>query len=252
MKPCLILLLALAGASFAGGQSKVRIVLVGDSTVTDDAGWGAGFRELVDPSRADVVNLARGGRSSMSYLNEGLWAKALALKADYYLIQFGHNDEPGKPGRSTTLDEYRGFMTRYVEEARAAGAKPVLITSLVRRQFVPGDDHRINSSLEPRVAIVKAIAAEEQVPLVDLHARSKALCERLGRTACYEFSPTKIVNGKEAYDGTHLNERGHLLFAQLVVDELRRAVPALDSIFVLAPRAPTTGPAPVEVGRPRE
>ena len=62
-----------SNASEASGR-KVRIVLVGDSTVTDKQGWGAGFsRFLTD--RAECINKARGGRSSKSYINEGLWTE---------------------------------------------------------------------------------------------------------------------------------------------------------------------------------
>ena len=230
-----IFLLVSTLALRAGAAAKIRIVLVGDSTVTDNAGWGLGFKQFVDSARAEVVNTSQGGRSSMSFIKEGRWERALGLKGDYYLIQFGHNDEPGKPGRSTTLDEYRGYMNRYVDEARAAGAIPVLVTSLVRRQFDKADEHRINSSLEQHVAIVKEIAAEKHVPLVDLHARSKALCERLGREGCLVFSPTKTVDGKTVPDGTHLNEEGYVMFGELVASELRAAVPALATILRTEP-----------------
>jgi hypothetical protein len=74
---------------------RVRIVLVGDSTVTDDSGWGTGFKARV-VDRAECVNLARNGRSSKSYRDEGLWGRVLEAKADYVLIQFGHNDMPAK------------------------------------------------------------------------------------------------------------------------------------------------------------
>ena len=163
-----------------------HLILVGDSTVTDNAGWGLGFRQFLADG-VELTNTARGGRSSMSFIKEGSWAKALALKGDYYLIQFGHNDEPGKPGRSTTEEEYRGYMTRYIDETRAAGATPVLVTSLVRRQFDKQDSHKINSSLQSRVEIVRAIALEKNVPLVELHDRSKELCEKLGKEGCLVF-----------------------------------------------------------------
>jgi len=153
----LLLALVLPGLAAADSPGRIRIVLVGDSTVTDHDGWGLGFRQFIDETRAEVINTAQNGRSSMSFIKEGRWEKALALKGDYYLIQFGHNDEPGKPGRSTTLDEYRGYMNRYVDEARAIGAKPVLVTCLVRRQFDPADPHKINSSLVGHVAIMKAL-----------------------------------------------------------------------------------------------
>lgn len=233
--PLLSLLLVSSIAALAGDAPAVRIVLVGDSTVTDSAGWGLGFRQFVDPERAEITNTAQGGRSSMSFMKEGRWERALALKAGYYLIQFGHNDEPGKPGRSTTLEEYRGYMNQYVDEARAVGATPVLVTALVRRQFDRANPHQINSSLEAHATIVREIAADRKVPLLDLHARSKQLCERMGREGCLAFSPGKTVDGKTVPDGTHLNENGYVLFGRLVVEELRVAVPALASLLRTEP-----------------
>ena len=214
-------------------SSKIRVVLVGDSTVTDSAGWGLGFQQFLT-DQIECTNLSRGGRSSMSFIKEGRWAEALALKADYYLIQFGHNDEPGKPGRSTELDEFRRYMNQYVDEARAINAQPVLVTCLVRRQWDKDDDHKINSSLIPRVEIIRQIAAEKKVPLVELHDRSKELCEKLGREGCYAFSPKKEGG---VYDGTHLDAKGSLIFAHLVVDELRKAVPALSTNLLTEPKA---------------
>lgn len=126
----------------------VRVVLVGDSTVTDDAGWGAGFRELAKRG-VEVVNMAASGRSSKSFIDEGLWAKALEQHGQSYLFQFGHNDEPGKgPERETDPGTtYRAFMARYVDESRAIGAKPILVTSLVRRLF--NDDGTIRTTQRP-------------------------------------------------------------------------------------------------------
>lgn len=213
--------------------AKPHIVLVGDSTVTDNAGWGLGFRQFLADG-VKLTNTARGGRSSMSFIKEGWWEKALALKADYYLIQFGHNDEPGKPGRSTTVEEYRSFMKRYVDEVRQAGGTPVLVTSLVRRQFKEdGGTKKIVSSLDERAAIVREIAKEKAVPLVELHDRSKELCEKLGPEGCLAFSPRK---DGDKIDGTHLNRKGYVLFGRIVEDELRRAVPALAPFLLEEPR----------------
>lgn len=224
------LLTLLSGGLLNAGQ--LHLVLVGDSTVTDNAGWGLGFAQFLKPE-VKLTNTARGGRSSMSFIKEGSWEKALALKADYYLIQFGHNDEPGKPGRSTTLEEYKAYMERYVDEARAIGAKPVLVTSLVRRQFKdPNNPHLIDSSLQVRAEVVRAIAKAKQVPLVELHDRSKLLCEKLGKEGCLVFSPRKEDG---SYDGTHLNAEGYLPFARLVVEELRWAVPDLSAVLLQEP-----------------
>ncbi|MCX5633083.1 MAG: glycosyl hydrolase family 28 protein [Phycisphaerae bacterium] len=216
---------------------KIRIVLVGDSTVTDKAGWGLGFKQYLT-NRAECINTSAGGRSSKSFINESRWAQALELKGDYYLIQFGHNDEPGKgPERSTDANTtYREFMTRYVDEARAIGAKPILVTSLVRRQWDKSGSGKINSSLIPYVEVVKKIAKEKNVPLVDLHARSKELCEQLGKEKCLEFSPVKDNNQP---DNMHLNAKGSVMFARLVVEELAVAVPELKPCFRSKPAGGT-------------
>jgi polygalacturonase len=227
----------------ADAAGKVRIVLVGDSTVTDKSGWGVGFKELLT-DRAECINTAQGGRSSMSFMKEGRWTNALALKGDYYLIQFGHNNQPGKPGRSTDMPTFISDMTRYVDDARAIGAKPVLVTPLTRRQWDKADSGKIKSSLEPYAEEVKKIAASKNVPLVDLHARSIELCEKMGREGCYSFSPVKETN---QIDHTHLNAKGSVLFARLVVDELVRAVPELKPCF--RTNAPAAVPAVAPTSR---
>lgn len=210
-------------------EKKIRIVLVGDSTVTDKAGWGLGFKQFLT-DKAECINTSAGGRSSKSFITENRWSQALEIKGDYYLIQFGHNDEPGKgPERSTEPNTtYREYMTRYVDEARAIGAKPILVTSLVRRQWDKSGNGKINSSLVPYVEVVKQIAKEKNVPLIDLHASSKDLCEQLGKEKCIELSPVKDNN---QVDNTHLNAKGSVIFARLVIEELTKEVPVLKSCF---------------------
>ena len=211
-------------ATTRSSAASVKIVLVGDSTVTDDAGWGAGFKTLLG---ADVncVNLAKGGRSSKSYRNEGWWDKAMAEKGDYVLIQFGHNDQPGKgPERETDAEtEFRANMKRYVEEVRAAGGKPVLITSLTRRNFNP--DGKIRRSLDAYVKVTKEVAAETKTRLIDLHDRSVALCEALGPQKCAAFDPPPQKDGRP--DVTHLNAEGSRAFGALVAEDLTRFAPEL-------------------------
>jgi len=228
----------LSGAADAtrAASHKIKIILVGDSTVTDNAGWGLGFKQFLTDV-AECINTAQGGRSSESFRREGRWTNALALKGDYYLIQFGHNNEPGKPGRSTDMPTFVSNMVSYVEEARATGAKPILVTPLTRRQWDKEHPGKIKSSLAPYAEEVRKIAAEKHVPLVDLQARSIELCESLGPEKCLEFSPPKMVDGTNTggYDGTHLNARGHVLFARLVVEELRKAAPELAPVLRMEP-----------------
>ncbi|MFT3787375.1 MAG: pectinesterase family protein [Tepidisphaeraceae bacterium] len=203
-------------------KAKMKFVLVGDSTVTDDAGWGDGFKIRLSDG-GECINLARGGRASGSFVAEGRWQQALDLKPDYVLIQFGHNDQPGHgPGReSDPATTYRENMTRYVDEAVAAGIKPVLVTPISRRQW-DSDGRTIKSTLSPYADTVRAIAAEKHVPLIDLHARSIDWYQSIGKDAMELISPKK-ENGD--LDGTHFNQAGGDAIGDIVVDELKHVVP---------------------------
>jgi pectinesterase len=226
MKSRLIVLVAAfccLGAFADDAAHKIKIVLVGDSTVNDQGGWGYGFKQFVTPD-VEVVNTAANGRSTKSFINEGKWTNALALKGDYYFIQFGHNDEPGKgPERETDpATTYPQYLAKYVAEARAIGAKPVLVTSLTRRTFEA--DGKLKPNLMPYVEAMKKVATDEKVPLIDLHTSSVALCEKLGPDETAKFNPT----GKDGKpDTTHLKGDARVVFAKLVVDELRVKVPDL-------------------------
>lgn len=204
-------------------KDEIRIVLVGDSTVTDDSGWGVGFKRLLG-TNAKCINCAKSGRSSKSYRDEGHWTKALAEQPDYILIQFGHNDQPGKgPERETDpKTTYRENLARYIDEARAAGAKPILVSPMTRRGF--RGPRLVIDPLTDYAQAVKALAAEKKTPLVSLYTRSRATIEAMGQKAADTLGPTD-KNGRP--DRTHLNAEGSLLIAQLVVDELRRNVPEL-------------------------
>nr|WP_326520511.1 rhamnogalacturonan acetylesterase [Xanthomonas euroxanthea] len=161
-----------------------KIVLVGDSTTAVQGGWGPSFCAQHVTSFLSCLNLARGGRSTSNYRAEGSWEIALhelrsgGYRQVYVLIQFGHNDQPGKPGRSTDLTtEFPANLRRYVAEARAAGAIPVLVTPLTRRQFARG---QLVDDLGPWAESTRKVAQELQVPLIDLHARSRALVQGMG------------------------------------------------------------------------
>ena len=214
--------------------AKIKIVLVGDSTVEIAHGWGPGFAKLLAPT-AQCVNWARGGRSSKSFMAEGLWKKALAEKPDYVLIQFGHNDQPGKgPERETDpKTTYPELMSKYVDESRAAGAQPVLITSLSRRNF--GPNGKIRSSLTDYVNAVKQLAREKDVPLIDLHAKSIELLDTLGPKDSAAFDPNPNPDPKnKGPDKTHLSPKGQEVFGQMVADQLKTVVPALAPYFKTA------------------
>lgn len=201
-------------------------VLAGDSTVTDRAGWGAGFRELLaDPQQ--VTNLAQSGRSSRSFRAEGWWQKCLEAKPKYLLIQFGHNDQPGKgPNRESKPEsEFRDHLRGYVREAREAGIIPVLVTSLTRRRW--NSDGTIAPSLTEYAEATAAVAAELNAPLIPLHRLSIAQCEAFGPTAFRKFEPMKA----DGADHTHLNPRGSRVVAALVVTAMISQLPDLATVF---------------------
>jgi pectinesterase len=176
----------------------------------------------------EVTNLAAAGRSSKSFIDEGLWAKALAARGNYYLIQFGHNDEPGKGADRETDPQttYRAFMARYVDDVRSAGGKPILVTSLVRRIYNP--DGTIRSTQTPYVEVVRALALEKKVPLIDLYALSLADAESAGDDVWADLSPRDATG---QVDRTHLNVKGGDVVGRMVADALRQAVPELAAGF---------------------
>ena len=158
----------------------------------------------------------------------GCGRKRWSSTGSTYLFQFGHNDEPGKgPERETDPGTtYRAFMARYVDESRAIGAKPILVTSLVRRLF--NDDGTIRTTQRPYVEAVRALATEKQIPLVDLHAISLADAEHVGDEVWADLSP-RGADGQ--VDRTHLNAKGSDVVGRMVADALRKALPELGALF---------------------
>jgi lysophospholipase L1-like esterase len=212
-------------------EPHVRVVLVGDSTVTDQGGWGTGFRAAFT-SDIEVVNLAKSGRSSKSFRDEGHWEPATAGKPDYVLIQFGHNDGPGKgPDRETDpKTTFRENMARYIDETRAAGAQPILVTSIVRRVFTP-DGTIKRDSLVPYVDVVRELAVEKNVPLIDLHALTLAHAERLGSDGCADID-ARTPDGDR--DRTHLGPRGRQEIGRMAAQEFIKLVPSVRKYTVAA------------------
>jgi lysophospholipase L1-like esterase len=207
----------------ATAPAKFRIVLAGDSTVATGNGWGPGFAKQLAPD-AECLDLAANGRSSKSFLLEGLWKKCLAAKPDVVLIQFGHNDQPGKGADRETDPQttYTDYLSIYIDEARASGATPILVTSLSRRQW--GADGKIHSTLTPYAEAVIQLGKTKNVPVIDLHAASIALYEKLGKDTVNGLSATTATGG---IDNTHLNAKGSDVIGQLVAEELKKTVPAL-------------------------
>jgi lysophospholipase L1-like esterase len=206
--------------------ARIRIVLVGDSTVNNGGGWGSAFCEFMTPN-VECINLARNGRSSKSYYEEGLWQDVLSRHPDYILIQFGHNDMPGKgPARETDPDTtYAANMRRYIEQAQTIGARPFIVTSLSRRTYKDG---KLVLDLKAYAAAARRVAIEEDVPLIDLNAESVKLLEMMNQEQADQFDATAHPDALDkGPDRTHLNAKGSAVFGRMVADGLTKVCPEL-------------------------
>ncbi len=173
--------------------------LVGDSTVATESGWGDAFGERFTISAATVRNRARGGRSSKSFYDESdsNWSRSSqavlrGIRAgDYVLIQFGHNDEKPEADRHTTTGSapsYRGtfrdYLERYIEETRARGATPILVTPVSRMTWSGGSHRRTHGDYPAAMA---RVALDNDVALLDLEARSHAVFDDLGESRTHSL-----------------------------------------------------------------
>jgi lysophospholipase L1-like esterase len=214
--------------------APVRIVLTGDSTVALGGGWGAAFCGMMTPN-VECVNVAKNGRSSKSYYDEGLWKDALSKHPDYILIQFGHNDMPGKgPLRETDADTtYAANMRRYIEEARGIGAQPVIVTSLSRRSFKDG---KLVQDLKAYADAARRVGLEQDVPVIDLNAQSVKLLETMTQEQADQFDAAVHPDARDkGPDRTHLNAAGAAVFGRMVADSLAKVCVELGPDVIGAP-----------------
>jgi lysophospholipase L1-like esterase len=256
------LLIALAAACLVAGPAVAQstqpalnpnlptLWLVGDSTVKNGSGsggqgqwgWGDRIAKYFDTSRINVVNRARGGRSSRSYINEGLWAAVLkdAKPGDFVLIQMGHNDggplagdnrERGSirgtgdeskdveltlganKGKHETVYTYGHYLRQYVADARAHGMTPILCSPIPRRPKTtvqPGAADKTSY-----VAWSEEVANATHTPFIPLNT-----------IVLSHYANTSPDELKEKYftkaDDTHTNAAGADLNAACVVEGLRR------------------------------
>ncbi|MFT7724709.1 MAG: rhamnogalacturonan acetylesterase [Roseateles sp.] len=218
-----------AGESTANVAPGPRLILVGDSTMAPRSGYGNALCARLQ--QVACLNLARGGRSSKSFRAERLWDVVMALLAEkghrtLVLIQFGHNDQPGKPGRSTDLaTEFVPNMARYVQEVKAAGGDVVLVTPLARRGFKDG---RLPNDLRPWAEALIRVGAEQGVPVLDLNATSHAAVAALGQDGA-----DTLAEAPPRFDRTHLGPRGAALFSAQVLQGLLQIRPDLAAAATL-------------------
>jgi len=239
--------LVAAAAHAQDSASSLRVILVGDSTMATKSGYGDALCARFKPE-VNCLNLAKGGRSTKSFRAEGLWDQVMALlrerrdgQADVVLMQFGHNDQPGKPGRSTDLQtEFPANLARYIDDVIPTGARLVMLTPLTRRSF--NAQGRLDNALRPWAETTLRVAAEHQVPSIDLNALSHAAVQAMGETEAdtLAMAPKPIdapAQGASApdrggasnpvFDRTHLGAKGAEMFSAMVAGQLVTTLPDL-------------------------
>jgi len=239
-----LVLLVLTIMSFVADSNKTVIYMIGDSTMAIKAkdafpemGWGVPFAQFFDSTIA-VDNRAQNGRSTRTFVAEGRWKKVMETltKGDYVFIQFGHNDEVPTKGSYTKPGDYVAFLKGFISDARSRQATPVLFTPVARRSFDISATTIVDTHAEYS-QLVKNVAEETNVPLIDLNTKSRELYERLGaegsKLLFLQLQPGENPNypkGKE--DNTHFNELGARMIAQIVLQEMRALhLPVNDHIF---------------------
>ncbi len=226
------------------------LFIVGDSTARNqaDLGWGDHLAHFFDTSRINVANRARAGRSSRSYYNEGLWSSVLSemKPGDFVLIQMGHNDGGGNPqavqsdakgraslkgigdetidapiakpfttgplaGKTTeTIHTYGWYIRRYIADARAKGATPILLTVTIRNIWKDGHIERDMGFRDYE----DQLGAAEHVPVIDMATVEADRLQALGPEKTALLFPI---------DHTHTSAEGADRNAESVVIALRNA-----------------------------
>jgi len=216
---------------------KLKVFIIGDSTVANGndtiVGWGRELPAFFDTSRVIVLNKARGGRSSRTFRNEGLWDEILPQlkKGDYVLMQFGHNDgakpdegkfrgslrgigdetqEVTKPnGTKEIVHTYGWYMKEYIKETKAKGATPIVLSMIPRNEWENGKVERA-SDMYGKWA--KEEAEQNQAFFIDLNELVAEKYENLGDQKVKTFFPV---------DHTHTNMIGAKLNALTVAEGIK-------------------------------
>ncbi|PWF47816.1 rhamnogalacturonan acetylesterase [Massilia glaciei] len=228
------------------------LFLIGDSTVRngrDDGqnkgaegqwGWGNPIAALFDTSRLNVVNRAIGGLSSRTYLSGGHWERTLALikPGDVVIMQFGHNDSgainDNKRARATlagtgeqteeidnmltgqreTVHTYGWYLRKYIAEARAKGALPIVASPVPRKKWNAGGDAngKVARSKNSHAGWAGEVARQEGAGFIDLNELVARQYDQLGREAVMKLFPQTVPD-----EHTHTNLAGAELNARTLV-----------------------------------
>lgn len=210
-----------------------QIFMAGDSTMAikatkdyPETGWGVPFEFFFAPEHK-VINLAKNGRSTRTFISEGLWGKIEnnLNTGDFVFIQFGHNDQSKhKQDLYTTAEQFAENIHYMIKATRAKGASVVLMTPITRRHLAADGSLKLT---HPYAKIVHQIAQNTKVSFIDMESLTKAYFESMdAEQSALRFMHIKpnlhpnYPNG--ITDNTHLNQLGAREVAQIVLQHLRR------------------------------
>lgn len=228
----LVALLLLIGTS--AKRRPTTLFMAGDSTMADkeelvespERGWGQLFPTFFKENLR-IENHAKNGCSTRSFITEGRWDNLInrVQKGDIVLIQFGHNDgksEDNKRYADTTV--YRYNLIRMVHEVREKDATPILATPIARREFNEQGELTDRHGAYPD--IVRQLAEDLSVDMIDLHKTSMELIKELGPERSKELymnipadTYSKFPNGTT--DNTHLTEKGALEIGKTAANAIK-------------------------------
>lgn len=215
---------------------KITIYGIGDSTMANkptengnpERGWGQ-MLPLFFNDNITVDNRAVNGRSTRSFIKEKRWdAIYKVLKpGDYVFIQFGHNDQKEKDSTRYTNPHtaYRHNLIRFVNEARAKGAIPILFSSIVRRNF--NEKGVLISTHGDYPLETRLVAQEYKVPFIDMEYYTELLEQSYGpeksKNLHLHFKAGEIPFYKDdKADDTHLSINGATEIAKIAIEELKK------------------------------
>lgn len=248
----LALLSAIALVAFSNVSAEIavksgeKIAFMGDSITS--GGWSnpVGYVRLViaglqaNGITAEPVPAGVSGHKSDQMLAR-LDNDVLSKKPQWMTLSCGVNDVWHGPGgvpldeamaKSGTYDDkvgtrgtYKANITAIIDQAQAAGIKPVMLTATVIQEKL---DNKENGLLAPYNDFLRQLAKEKNVPLADLNV----MCQE--RIKAENKPDQKVLT----VDGVHMAAEGNKLMALGVLqafglnaaelDKAKSAWPALD------------------------
>ena len=190
-----------------------KVVVTGDSTVAnyegEKLGWGNPLGKYL-VSGTELINHAKGGRSTKTFISEGLWQKAVSEKGKYVFIQFGHNDE-GK-GHTSANSSYKSNLKKMIADVKKNNGTPIIVSSPTRLRFVTSTT--MTSELAPFVKAASEVAKSEGVHFINLFEASRKKYIQIGEQNALKL----FVQG----DRTHTNRKGADVLASLISIEMKK------------------------------